>query len=86
MSEEWLSVINGNEVSSKGRADAERRADCNAGGRGRGRREGPVTHLGVDDEDDDDEDVWSRWARAAAAAAAEELVVAPKLRRALRGV
>ena len=46
--------------------------------------DGPVTHLGVDDDgDDDDEDVWSRWARAAAV---EELVVALQLRRALRGV
>ena len=55
-SEEWLSVINGNEVSSKGRADADgRRA-----GSGRG-EDGPVTHFsGGDDDDDDDEDVWSR--------------------------
>ena len=55
MSEEWLSVINGNEVSSKGRADADgRRAGSRRG------EDGPVTHFSGGDDDDDDEDVWSR--------------------------
>ena len=60
--EEWLSVINGNEVSSKGKADA-----TTGGGPASERAsedDGPVTHFRGGD--DNDEDVWSRRAVVAA--------------------
>ena len=43
MSEEWLSVINGNEVSSKGRADADEGQATDE------ETDGPVTHFSLEE-------------------------------------